>query len=48
MKLMLSTKVPNEEDLSSQKFMELNADTSDLYGLIHQRYVVSPTGKYLF
>ena len=35
MKLMLSGKVPNEEDLSSQKFMDLNADTSDLYGLIH-------------
>ena len=43
---MLSTKVPNEDDLSTTKFMELNADTSDLFGLIHQRYIVSPTGKF--
>ena len=31
MKLLLSNKVPNEEDMQNQKFMELNQETSDLY-----------------
>lgn len=39
MKLLMSNKVPGEEDLQSQKFLEINQDASDLYGLIHQRYV---------
>jgi casein kinase II subunit beta len=43
-RLLLSNKVPNEEDLQNQKFLELNQDASDLYGLIHARYVLSSTG----
>ena len=44
LKLLLSHKVPSEEDLQSQKFLELNQDTSDLYGMIHRRYVHSKNG----
>lgn len=38
LRLMLSSKVPNEADLQNEKFLELNRDTSDLYCLIHNRY----------
>jgi len=31
--------------LQSDVFLQLNQDTSDLYGLIHARYVRSPEGK---
>lgn len=44
MKLLLSSKVPNEEDIHNQKFLELNQETSNLYCLIHQRYALSTTG----
>ena len=35
---------PNEEDLADEHFLELNQEASDLYGLIHSRYVHSPRG----
>ena len=35
---------PNEEDLADEHFLELNQEASDLYGLIHARYVHSPRG----
>ena len=38
LRLMLSSKVPNEADLQNEKFLELNRETSDLYCLIHNRY----------
>lgn len=44
LRLILSNKIPNEEDLQNQKFLELNQDASDLYGLIHARYAISSTG----
>ena len=36
---------PTEEELSNEQFLALNSDTSDLYGLIHARYIRSPEGK---
>ena len=44
LRLIMSNKVPNEEDLQNQKFLELNQDASDVYGMIHARYVLSSTG----
>ena len=38
---------PTEEELQSESFLALNSDTSDMYGLIHARYIRSPEGKLL-
>lgn len=35
---------PSEEDLADEHFLELNQEASDLYGLIHCRYIHSPRG----
>jgi len=42
--MILSPMAPNEEDLADEHFLELNQEASDLYGLIHSRYVHSPRG----
>ena len=44
LKMMLSPQSPNEEDLADEQFLELNQEASDLYGLIHARYISTPTG----
>ena len=44
LKLILSTKVPSEEELQNQKFLELNQDAFDLYGRIHRRFIETPVG----
>ena len=44
MKMILSPNAPNEEDLNDEHFLELNQDASDLYGLIHARYIHTPRG----
>lgn len=36
---------PTEEELRNEQFLALNQDTSDLYGLLHARYIRSPEGK---
>ena len=43
-KMIQSPMAPNEEDLADEHFLELNQEASDLYGLIHARYVHSPRG----
>lgn len=43
-KMILSGMAPNEEDLADEHFLELNQEASDLYGLIHARYIHSPRG----
>lgn len=43
-KMILSPVAPNEEDLSDEHFLELNQEASDLYGLIHCRYIQTPKG----
>jgi hypothetical protein len=35
LKLILSSKVPSEEDLKNPAFLELNQDAFDVYGRIH-------------
>ena len=44
LKMILSPLAPNEEDLADEHFMELNQEASDLYGLIHNRYIQTPRG----
>ena len=45
MKLLLKKFQPTDEELENEKFLSLNQDTSDLYGVIHARYIRSPEGK---
>ncbi len=43
-KTILSPTAPNEEDLGDEHFLELNQEASDMYGLIHARYIHTPRG----
>jgi casein kinase II subunit beta len=43
-KMILSPTGPNEEDLADEQFLELNQEASDLYGLIHARYINTAYG----
>jgi len=43
-KMIASTKVPSEEELQVQTFIDLNQDAFDLYGRVHFRYVQTPAG----
>lgn len=36
---------PTDEELQNEQFLALNTDTSDMYGLVHARYIRSPEGK---
>ena len=42
--MVLSPQAPREEDLNEEDFLELNQESSDLYGLLHARYILSPRG----
>lgn len=42
--MILSPIAPNQEDLADEGFLELNQEASELYGLIHSRYVYAPRG----
>jgi len=43
-KMILSPLAPNEEDLADEHFLELNQEASDLYGLIHCRFIHTARG----
>jgi len=43
-KMILSRESPNEEDLADEQFLELNQEASDLYGLIHSRFINTAIG----
>eukprot|EP00933_Yihiella_yeosuensis_P028874 TRINITY_DN2265_c0_g3_i1.p1 TRINITY_DN2265_c0_g3~~TRINITY_DN2265_c0_g3_i1.p1 ORF type:complete len:240 (-),score=37.02 TRINITY_DN2265_c0_g3_i1:249-968(-) len=44
LEMILSQEPPDEQDLEDPEFMELCRDATDLYGLIHARYIISPHG----
>ncbi len=44
MRMILSPQAPNEDDLNEEAFLELNQESSDLYGLLHSRYILTPRG----
>ena len=44
LKIILSDKAPTSEELADDQFLELNQEASDLYGLLHARYINSATG----
>eukprot|EP00444_Apocalathium_aciculiferum_P021942 CAMPEP_0183434512 /NCGR_PEP_ID=MMETSP0370-20130417/63439_1 /TAXON_ID=268820 /ORGANISM="Peridinium aciculiferum, Strain PAER-2" /LENGTH=276 /DNA_ID=CAMNT_0025621209 /DNA_START=38 /DNA_END=866 /DNA_ORIENTATION=+ len=44
LEMILSSEAPDEEDLNDTTFLEINKDATDLYGVIHSRYIISPRG----
>lgn len=42
--MILSPSAPNEDDLNEEAFLELNQEASDLYGLLHARFILTPRG----
>ena len=44
LRMILSPQQPNEDDLNDEAFLELNQESSDLYSLMHARYINSPRG----
>ena len=42
--MIVSDKCPTDDELADEAFVELNSDASDLYGLIHARYINTATG----
>ena len=44
LRMILSQQQPNEEDLQDEGFLELNQESSDLYSVIHARFVLSARG----
>ena len=44
LRMILSPQQPNEDDLNDEAFLELNQESSDLYSLMHARFINSPRG----
>jgi casein kinase II subunit beta len=44
LRMVLSPAAPNEEDLQDEAFLEMNQESSDLYGLLHSRFILSARG----
>lgn len=44
LEMILSPSSPEESDLQSEKFLEVYEDATDLYGLIHYRFIHSSRG----
>jgi casein kinase II subunit beta len=42
--MIISNNTPTSEDLQNEEFLELNQEASDLYGLIHARFLLTKTG----
>lgn len=43
-KMILTPQQPSEEDLNDEVFLELNQEASDLYSVLHARFILSPRG----
>ena len=42
--MILNPESPNEEDLDDPKFLEIYQEATDLYGLLHNRFIQTPKG----
>ena len=42
--MIMNSESPNEEDLDDQKFLEIYQEATDLYGLLHHRFIQTPKG----
>ncbi|KAM3139753.1 hypothetical protein pb186bvf_008211 [Paramecium bursaria] len=44
LQMILSPNTPSEEDLEDDQFLELYNEASELYGLLHARFIITPQG----
>ncbi|CAG9327610.1 unnamed protein product [Blepharisma stoltei] len=44
LEMILSPGTPDDDDLQDERFLELYQEATDIYGLIHARYILSPRG----
>jgi len=42
--MVLDPDCPDDDDLEDEKFMQVYTNASNLYGLIHARYILTPRG----
>mmetsp|Transcript_60811 Transcript_60811/g.69500 ORF Transcript_60811/g.69500 Transcript_60811/m.69500 type:complete len:252 (+) Transcript_60811:49-804(+) len=42
--MILSPEAPEDDDLQDERFIEIYQEATDLYGLIHARFILSPRG----
>ena len=45
LEMILSPDAPDDEDLEDERFLEIYQEATDVYGLIHSRFITSPKGK---
>ena len=44
LRMILSNQQPNDEDLKDEAFLELNQESSDLYSMMHARFILTSRG----
>ncbi|KAL4476836.1 hypothetical protein ABPG72_010673 [Tetrahymena utriculariae] len=42
--MILSSESPDDDDLEDERFLEIYQEATDVYGLIHARFITSPKG----
>lgn len=42
--MILSAETPDDEDLEDERFLEIYQEATDLYGLIHARFIITTRG----
>ena len=42
--MILSPDEPGEDELNDERFLEIYQEATDVYGLIHARFIMSPKG----
>lgn len=44
MEMILRAEAPDEEELEDERFLEIYQEATDIYGLIHARFIMTPKG----
>ena len=47
-KHLYKSAMPSKENLSDEKYFMFLQDIVDVYGLIHNRYIRTPEGKFIY
>lgn len=45
--MILSSETPDDDDLEDERFLEIYQEATDLYGLIHARFIMTNRGLIL-
>ena len=43
--MILSPEMPEDHDLEDERFLEIYSEATDIYGLMHARYITTSKGK---